>query len=1266
MSLRTTAFRLLALMGVAASALSAANAQLLDSRERTIVANVVETKGDEDFTPAEGPDWRTLVLEQDLTSGDLLRTGTYGGLGLRFEDRTYVRLHANTRMTVADPGAGTGPKRFGLSIGRLWSRASRPDRPVIVETPNATAAIRGTDWFMEVLEDGTSRLVVLDGDVRFFNDLGELSVRAGQSAIARPGLAPEFELEVTPDDRPRWALVPRSDWISFIPLEAAADDKRRAADALVWQALANRQPVAAQAALDALDTRDTTDVRLARALILLMQRAPADAATALEALGEDGSLQQLADAARIGAAVDTARFAKAVEHLDTYERRYGEDITALAFRAYLEAYGGRYDEATAFAERAGERPEADWRLDLLAAQVAVLSGDDNRLASATARLIEAAPDAFESWHWRGIYLATAGASTPDAVQSSFETAARLNPEFVPAIVTIAQLQSATGNQKSALTTLERALAIDPSEPFALAAKAFTYLSMERLDLADQVLAPLEGTPLALHPEIQSAAAIGHIMASAPDRATKATGTVIAASPDRPGIAQLDAIAHWQAGQRGVALDIIENAVRLDPNEPVAARIASAMAQDQFQAGAALRYAQAAWDAKQRNAAAGLVQLPASQSGRIDIGAAFLNLGLGAQAEYYSSLARSQADPNSAFAFASIFPDGLASQSSTSTGLLLDPLAVTFPNRFVQFFRQPLVQQTADLSATVGSDGASGFTATSDSQTLIRTPRQPIALSGFVRYGETEGIQDNSRARSGLLSLRGGTTWNGRHGLVSRLTVDFRDNELPGSFGAPDRDDDERSVNTAIGLGYTFSESWTDRWLLNAAYAESDQRFRNPSAFGSSLDPIEFSLISSLGLPATQDLVARSLFDSPVSSPTEAILFVEPPADFEVTRPIGDGVLPLRDDRDPVSRVETDSTVLSVQARRIFSRNGAEYSFGAEFGRIEADRTAREIIPALIGAGAIGDFADPGAITTFDLFEPVAIRTPSTSSTDSLQAHIHANWPLRAGWRAEASLFPTLLQTRFETDFLGQSVEISDNIRRLDPRLGLAWQGRQTQIRLAAQRTGTIIGVDTIAPLGTLGLLPNQSDGVVASRIDSAILRLEHEARPDLFLHATAEYQDMEDASAALPGERIGQAAFFAEDASLARLSAGTDLTLSDRLGVSAVYTYADGEIDSGPFAGAQLPVIPEHRASIGATWVDPRFFSINGRATFIGERFGDAANSIDLDDALQFALGFAKETRDRRWRFQVQGLATLSDDSPAATGLPATDYELTIGLSRRW
>ncbi|MEL6567585.1 MAG: FecR domain-containing protein [Pseudomonadota bacterium] len=1246
--------------------LGLAQAQILETRQMPIVADVVDVKGEEDFTPVELGDWRDVALGQDLSAGDLLRTGAFGGLGIAFEDRTYIRLHANSRMAVADPGTAGGPRRLQLDAGRLWSRASRPEQGVIIETPTATAAIRGTDWFMEVASDGTSRLVVLDGEVRFFNDLGELQVNAGAAAVARPGQAPEFELLVISQDRPRWAITPRSDWVTFLPITEVANGTSTEM-APIWSALAAERPREAMEMLLAAGPRNSASAALASALANLMQRQAQAAEAALTALPRNDlspAERRLADAGAIGAAIDLARFPTAVERLGVYRASHGEDITSLALSAFLEAYAGRYKEARTLANVAPISAPDDWRAPLLIAQIATLQGDDAASATQTLQAVTLAPEAAPAWHWRALYLSAAGSADPLEIQSALQRATALNPERVVSVAALAQVKAAQGHLQDALALYNTALALDPTEPFAIAGKAFVHLTMGRLDLADATLSPFADSPLVSHPEVQSVLAIRDLMTGEPDAASLAAGRVIAASPNRPGIAQLEAISHWQANRHGVALNVIENAVRLDPNNPVSARIASAMAQDQYRADAAIVYARSAWDAKRRNAAAGLVQLPASQSGRIDIGGAFQYAGLPAQGEYYSSLALAQADANSAFGYAQLFPNGVARQSSTSIGLLLDPLSVTYPNRFATFFRAPMTQQTLDASVSIGADGASRYQLTSDTQRFIRTPDQPIAVAGFLTLAEDTGPVDHDTRQSALLSLRGGTVRDGQHSFIGRLTLDYQDAELPGAFGNIDRDDTEETLNTVAELGYVFSHSFTDRLMLRMTGGSARRAFRNPSAFGSGLDPLDYSLAVSLGLQNAQDLASRDLFDTTLSEPNAFILAVDAPASFPTTDQVGIGLLSIQDDLDPVSRISSDATLISLQARQILSRGEGDFSIGLEYGRTEAETRISELALSVTGAGAVADFGAGGVAIPFDLGVAAPLSTATDADRSALQGHALGTWETSAGMVIEAGLFPVWIEEDFSVR--GIEASLSDETLSADPRIGLALRGARSQLRFALQRTRLLPGVDSIAPIGTLGLLPTENIGVTSERTDSAILRLEGEVTERVFLHATLEHQDLQNASTGLAGERLDQAAFFASNAKSTRMALGADIRLEDRLAVTALYAVNRGEIDGGAFDGADLPVIPEQSARLGLTWVDPRFFRAEASLSYLGERSADAGNLLKLDEAFVLAGGIAFETQDKSWQLRLDGQLVSSDDNPTRLGQPASDSRLTIGLSRRW
>lgn len=77
-------------------------------------------------------------------------------------------------------------------------------------------------------------------------------------------------------------------------------------------------------------------------------------------------------------------------------------------------------------------------------------------------------------------------------------------------------------------------------------------------------------------------------------------------------------------------------------------------------------------------------------------------------------------------------------------------------------------------------------------------------------------------------------------------------------------------------------------------------------------------------------------------------------------------------------------------------------------------------------------------------------------------------------------------------------------------------------------------------------------------------------------------------------------------------------SLADQLNLRGAYTYMDAEIVEGPDNGKRPDNVPEHSASL---WLDYTFardtalegFGLGGGVRFVGQRYGNTANTFDLD-----------------------------------------------------
>ncbi len=171
------------------------------ARSAPAAGAVIARKFGEEVRFVDITNWRAVELQQNLLAGDVLRTNATGQLAVLFSDRTQVRLARNTSLLVKNMARDGGDTDLELQSGTIWARAERGGSGVAVDTPAATAAIRGTDWSLTVDAGGKTSLIVLEGVVELKNAQGSVQVRQGEGAVASIGQAPQKVVIVTPKDR---------------------------------------------------------------------------------------------------------------------------------------------------------------------------------------------------------------------------------------------------------------------------------------------------------------------------------------------------------------------------------------------------------------------------------------------------------------------------------------------------------------------------------------------------------------------------------------------------------------------------------------------------------------------------------------------------------------------------------------------------------------------------------------------------------------------------------------------------------------------------------------------------------------------------------------------------------------------------------------------------------------------------------------------------------------------------------------------------------
>jgi len=144
-------------------------------------------------------------LDDTVCPGDRVRVGALGRAAVQLanEAETPIRLDEGTTLIFPAPEP---EKPFLLKlIEGVVHVLSRVPQALTIETPLVAAYVEGTEFVLGVSKS-EAELWVFEGQVRYSNPQGQLQVRSGEGALARPGRAPERRVVVKPREAVEWAL----------------------------------------------------------------------------------------------------------------------------------------------------------------------------------------------------------------------------------------------------------------------------------------------------------------------------------------------------------------------------------------------------------------------------------------------------------------------------------------------------------------------------------------------------------------------------------------------------------------------------------------------------------------------------------------------------------------------------------------------------------------------------------------------------------------------------------------------------------------------------------------------------------------------------------------------------------------------------------------------------------------------------------------------------------------------------------------------------
>ena len=122
-----------------------------------------------------------------LHHGDQLQTSSNTRAAIRFtDDGSVLRMNPSTELSIRAEGERNAlRKTLRVEFGELWARIQKRENVEYrIETPTAVAAVKGTEFYVRVEEDGRTTIVTIEGVLDFFNDVGTVEIPAGYTGVA--------------------------------------------------------------------------------------------------------------------------------------------------------------------------------------------------------------------------------------------------------------------------------------------------------------------------------------------------------------------------------------------------------------------------------------------------------------------------------------------------------------------------------------------------------------------------------------------------------------------------------------------------------------------------------------------------------------------------------------------------------------------------------------------------------------------------------------------------------------------------------------------------------------------------------------------------------------------------------------------------------------------------------------------------------------------------------------------------------------------------
>ena len=1148
-------------------------------------ATVLSLQGQADYRENIGAPWQSIRVNQQLTAGQWLRTAAHGRMALLLSDRTQIRLNENTVLEVLAIGAkplSAGQTKFRQLLGRSWVQSKSPPQQLTWTTPTGVAGIRGTDWEIEVAEDGRSLLSVFHGEVAFSNEVGQVSVQANEQAVIEKGKAPLKLLVQNLKDRVQWVTAYQVEPLRHIVQTEGSLPEKRARLARLDAGEAgsqvergrlladlNRWQEAEHAFNQALAARPgSTEAHIGLAYAALWRNDLAAAGAQLDAsrANETAESWQLANAVRLIQAQDITQ---ALATLRELANPKATQPAAWLLQADLMAYEGRTEAALATLAEARQVFPAAARIDALTARLLLLADQVDAAWAASNRAISHDLADYSAWQTRGDIARREGLA--DTAFAAYGVALSLNPTDDRAW----QGRGIVFNEReyvhAARADLGTALSLNPNglgyqgERSSLETFANEFATAETAYQAALAANPADFVALT---------GFGLMQLKRGDTQA-ALDAFLKAGVMEPRYARVHlytAAAYYKLGEVKQARSELARACELDAKDPLPFFMSAMLLSDQLSPAEAV---DAAREAMRRLPwLKSLNQLANDQQGSANLGAAFAFMGMEEWAKSYAQEAYNPFWASSHLFLADRYSGLFSKNSELFQGLIADPTVFGASNRFKDLIPSPGTNLSASLRATRSDtvDGISPQIAFSGYQVA------PKPLAWYLGY-ENLNLDLNQRPYD-LDVFTAAFGIKPRHdiGVFAFADASRQEQAMAGDWAAMPFDLTDQLDTRRLDIGFNYKFSPVSQLWLKAGHFSSNE----DSAGSLDGDPLTASYDVSL-----PELALRHSF-------------------------------------------ATDA--------------GHQIIWGIESAKRQTQATLDTL-----------------------LFGFTQRRDDYDLSENTWDAYLSGQFKTRPDLVLQADLFYQH-QRRQATDQPWTDLGLGPNPgtlnaenldqKQFSPRLGLVWRASETsRLRFAWQNWLRPAGMSSLGPVATAGIPLDDRLVQRGGELTRYRLQGEWEANPRTFLTGFADHQKIDNRRFTINPFAVSEleslsklrprdyGSLMRDDSyefintpdyaggSVRSAGGAINRMLGQEWGILGRYNWIDSENINNP--AWEIPKLPRHTVSAGATWINPQGWYVAGLLTWRSRRYADEANTVLLTANLSGNLDIFWESRAKHWLLRM-------------------------------